>query len=77
MHAHRRKFSALTLFRNGHDTAAIASILQISEAQALQQLSRERSAHLGRPDPYSINSRPAVAGSAPRQTRRVAYAGRA
>lgn len=67
--------TALQLFRGGLDTDDIRRILKISEAEALQQLTRQRGALLGLPDPYS-NSRPASAGSAPRQTRRVAYAGR-
>lgn len=76
MHSHRQPISALQLFRLGRDTATIATILQISEAQALEQLSRERSAALGLPDPYSTNSFPAMREVHSAPSGRVAYAGR-
>jgi hypothetical protein len=73
---HRSPLSALQLFRLGRDTATIANILRISEAQALEQLSRERSAALGRPDPYSTNLVPVVREVPLSRSGRVAYAGR-
>lgn len=36
--------TAYDYFKIGHDTAAIAQIMKITEAEALEQLSRERSA---------------------------------
>lgn len=71
---HRQPLSALQLFRLGRDTATIASILQISEVEALQQVSSQRSAALGQPDPY--NSYPAVREANPGRQALVAYAGR-
>lgn len=44
--------TALELFRAGKDTLAIARILKITEAEALEQLSRQRSADLGLKHPY-------------------------
>jgi hypothetical protein len=44
--------TALDYFRAGRDTADIASILNISEALALEQVSKQRSAVLGKHDPY-------------------------
>ncbi len=41
--------TALELFRSGKDTLEISEILKITEAEALEQLSRERSASLGEP----------------------------
>ncbi len=35
---------ALTLFRKGHDTAEIAAIMKTTEAEAYNQLAREREA---------------------------------
>ncbi len=45
--------TALHLFRAGRDTADIANILRISEAEALKQVSSQRSAQLGLDDPYT------------------------
>jgi hypothetical protein len=61
--------TALQLFRNGHDTRAIATVLNISEAEALHQVSSERSTLLGRPNPYPSYKVPWPSG-------RVSYAGR-
>lgn len=44
--------TAYDYFKFGHDTAAISSVTKITEDEALKQLSRERSAMLGIPDPY-------------------------
>lgn len=71
---HRQPLSALQLFRLGRDTATIASILQISEAMALKQVSSQRSAALGQPDPY--NSYPAEREANQGRQALVAYAGR-
>lgn len=49
---YRQPLQALQLFRVGHDTAAIAEILGITEAEALEQVSSQRSALLRRADPY-------------------------
>jgi hypothetical protein len=49
---YRQPLSALSLFRIGHDTGDIASILGCSEPDALKQLSIERSRHLNLPSPY-------------------------
>lgn len=53
--------TALDLFRIGHDTADIARILQITEAKALELVSKQRSAMLGLPHPYASK---AVSGPA-------------
>ena len=53
--------TALDLFRIGHGTADIARILQISEAKALELVSKQRSAMLGLPHPYASK---AVSGPA-------------
>lgn len=45
--------SALDLWRIGNDTADIARILKITEAKALEQVSKQRSAMLGLPFPYA------------------------
>jgi hypothetical protein len=63
--------TALDLFRNGADTVQIALYFRITEARALEQLSRERSAALGIPDPYKSHSPGQVAWP----SGRVAYAG--
>lgn len=47
-----RPMTPLELFRAGSDTAQIARIFSISEAQALRLVSSERSAKLGLPDPH-------------------------
>lgn len=44
--------SAFDLWRIGNDTADIARILKITEAKALEQVSKQRSAMLGLPIPY-------------------------
>ena len=72
---HRSPLSAHKLFRCGHDTESIAAILNISEPEALKQLSRERSARLGRADPYEKSS-PAVREANQGRQALVAYAGR-
>lgn len=61
--------TAYDYFKIGHDTVTIAHIMKITEAEALYQLSRARSAALGLQDPYSTPSR-----QMPRQL--VSYAGR-
>lgn len=71
--ATKHPLTALQLFRFGHDTLAIANILNTTEAMALEQLSRERSAVLGRPDPYNHPIEPPLV---PWPSGRVAYAGR-
>lgn len=60
--------TAYDLFRIGHDTLSISSILSISEAEALKQVSSQRSARLGRRDPFITR--------AEERAERVAYAGR-
>lgn len=45
--------TALELFRAGHDTAQIAHILRMSEAQALKALTLQRASDLGLASPYS------------------------
>lgn len=45
--------NALQLFRAGNDTAQISLILRISEAEALKQVSQQRSAQLGKSSPYT------------------------
>ncbi len=64
----RDPLTAYDLVRIGHDTLSISSILSISEAEALKQLSRERSARLGRRNPFITRSE--------EHAERVAYAGR-
>lgn len=44
--------NALALFRSGHDTEQISRILRISEAEALKQVTSQRSAQLGKSSPY-------------------------
>lgn len=61
--------TAYDYFKFGHDTAAIASIMKTTEAEALKQLSRQRSAMLCLPDPYQEPVR-----NVPRQL--VRFAGR-
>lgn len=70
--AKTKPLTALDYFRAGHDTMSIKSILKITEAEALEQLSRERSALLGRPDPYR-----SVSPSARGPSGLIAYAGQA
>lgn len=67
--------TALELFRAGFDTVDISAHFRISEAEALLKVSSQRSAFLGRSNPYA-NSRPAGAESPPWPVGRVAYAGR-
>jgi len=69
MGVHAPSVPALTLFRNGHDTAAIAKILKITEPQALKQVSSQRSAALGLSDPYPVPTTPWPQGQ-------IAYQGR-
>jgi hypothetical protein len=53
---YRQPLPVHSLFRFGHDTADIASILGCSEPEALKQLSIERSRHLNLPNPYGVAS---------------------
>lgn len=64
---YREPMTALQLFRHGHDTASIASILKVFEQEALQQVSSQRSALLGLCDPYQRQE--------PRPASRIPYAG--
>lgn len=65
--AHREPLTALQLFRNGHDTHAIANMLNIPESQALKSLTIQRSRELGLSNPYQQpEARPAS---------RIPYAG--
>ena len=50
--------TALELFRAGYCTAAISNILKISEAEALEQVSSQRSAALHLPSPYHPKPKP-------------------
>jgi hypothetical protein len=50
---YRTPLSALHLFDNGLNTLDIAAVLGITEAQALEELTRQRSNRLRRPVPYS------------------------
>lgn len=50
-----KPLSAYQLFKFGHDTLSIASILGITEAEALEQVSSQRSALLGLPDPHAVS----------------------
>ena len=59
---YRYPLKALDLFRIGHDTVAIAAILEISEAEALEQVSSQRSAKLRRADPYPSHKVPWPSG---------------
>ena len=59
--SYRHPLSVLTLFRSGLDTTDIANHLHITEAEALEQLSRERSALLGRGSPYVQPEKPVSA----------------
>lgn len=63
--------TAYELFRAGHDTMSIKTILRITEAEALEQVSSQRCASLGIPDPYKSHSPGQVAWP----SGRVAYAG--
>lgn len=67
--------SALELFRAGFDTIDLAAHFNIDEDEALKLVCKQRSAFLGRSNPYA-NSRPASAESPPWPVGRVAYAGR-
>lgn len=64
--------TARELFLSGYDTAEIASYFRITEANALEQVSSQRSAALGIPDPYKSHSPGQVAWP----SGRIAYAGR-
>lgn len=68
--------TALELFRAGFDTVDIAAHFQITEAEALLKVSSQRSAFLGRSNPYPKNSLPAVREAHRWPSGRVAYAGR-
>lgn len=70
-----RPLTALQLFRGGLDTNQIAATLRISEADALEALTLQRSASLGLPDPYEL-SFPAMREAHRGRFGRVAYAGR-
>lgn len=54
----RSSIAAYDLFRAGRDTADIAYLLNITEAEALEQVSKQRSAKLGLSDPYERQSAP-------------------
>lgn len=56
---YREPLSVLMLFRSGMDTADIANHLKISEASALERLTKERSASLGKPNPFDPPKEPA------------------
>ena len=60
--------TAYDLFERGFYTLEIAAYFKITEAEALKQVSSQRSAKLGLPSPYQSNSTAWPAG-------RVAYAG--
>lgn len=66
--------SALDLWGVGNDTAEIARILKITEAKALEQVSKQRSAKLGLPIPYASVAvdGPAKPAAPPRGKRRLA-----
>lgn len=66
--------TALELFRSGRDTAEIASILRISEALALEQVTKQRSAELGKSSPY--RDAPVNLSVRHPANRLIAYAGR-
>lgn len=74
--ARTKPLTALDYFRAGKNTADIARFLRISEAEALEQVSSQRSAALHLPSPYHPKPKPKrkpigwPAG-------RVAYAGQA
>ena len=46
------ELTAYDYFRFGHDTMAIAEIMKISEAEALERVNVERSRFINRMDPY-------------------------
>lgn len=48
-----KPLTAHQLFKIGHGTDSISSILGITEAEALEQVSSQRSAMLGLPDPHT------------------------
>jgi hypothetical protein len=60
--------TAYDLFECGFDTLEIAVCLKITEAEALKQVSSQRSAKLGLPSPYEFKTASWPSG-------RVAYAG--
>jgi len=64
--------TALDLSRNGYDTVQIAAYFRITEAQALKQVTSQRSAMLGLPNPYKFNTPTKEAWP----SGRLAYAGR-
>ena len=66
--------TALELLRSGRDTAEIASILRISEALALEQVTKQRSAELGKSSPY--RDAPVNLSTRPRTRPLIRYAGR-
>ncbi|MGX5719894.1 hypothetical protein [Shinella zoogloeoides] len=68
-----RPLSALDLFRAGNDTMQIAARLSISEEEALEQVSSQRSASLRLPSPYPIHPDAKPTGW---PKGKVAYAGR-
>lgn len=68
--------SALELFRAGFDTVDLMAHFMITEAEALKQVSSQRSAALDRSNPYVRHSRPAVREVPLSRSGRVAYAGR-
>lgn len=68
----RSSIAAYDLFRAGRDTADIAYLLNITEAEALKQISQSRSAKLGLSDPYERQSVPV----GERASAKVPFAGR-
>lgn len=63
----------LDLFRKGYDTLQIAQYFQISEAEALSQVSQARSASLRLPSPYAFRPKAKPTGW---PKGKVGYAGR-
>lgn len=68
----RSSIAAYDLFRAVRDTADIAYLLNITEAEALKQISQSRSAKLGLSDPYERQSVPV----GERASAKVPFAGR-
>lgn len=69
---YRSLIAAYDLFRAGRDTADIAYLLNITEAEALEQVSKQRSAKLVLSDPYERQSVPV----GERASAKVPFAGR-
>ena len=69
---YRSSIAAYDLFRAGRYTADIAYLLNITEAEALKQISQSSSAKLGLSDPYERQSVPV----GERASAKVPFAGR-